>query len=113
MNALRLCLVASAAACLFLSLSSAGAAADEQQQQKRFQLQKGQFPGFGGGGLLSAEAVEKLKLTAEQKEKYTKLEEEFKEKQKANGEKIREALQSKDKDKVKEAFQNVRGDAEK
>src|SRR5262249_46079000 len=83
------------------------------QQQKKGQFQRGQFPGFGGGGLLSSEAVDKLKLTAEQKEKYTKIEEEFKEKQKASGEKLREAFQSKDKDKIKDAFQNVRGDAEK
>jgi Spy/CpxP family protein refolding chaperone len=111
MKAIRLFVVGTAAAGLFLSLGFAGAA-DDGQPQKKFQLQKGQFPGLGGGGLLSSEAVEKLKLTAEQKEKYTKIEDEFKEKQKGSREKIRDAIQSKDKDKIQEAIQGLRTDGE-
>lgn len=85
-----------------------------QAQKGQFQLQNFQLPGRpGGGSLLSAEAIEKLKLSAEQKEKYTKLDEEYKDKAKANGEKVREALKGADKDKIAEAFQNSRAEGQK
>jgi len=121
----------SAALTFVLALEPASAADDAQQQQKKGQFQKGQkgekgqfqkgqfqaqnfqLPGRSGGSLLSAEALEKLKLSAEQKEKYTKFDEEYKDKAKANGEKIREAFQSKDKDKIAEAMQSLRTEGQK
>jgi Spy/CpxP family protein refolding chaperone len=84
--------------------------ADAQQQKQK---QKGQFGGLGGGPLLTAEAVEKLKLSADQKEKYAKIEDDYKDKAKAGGEKIREAFQSKDKDKIKDALTGLKTDREK
>lgn len=81
-----------------------------ESQKGQFQLQNFQLPGRpGGGSLLTAEALEKLKLTAEQKEKYTKVDEEFKDKAKANGEKVREAFKNKDMD----ALKTMRADSEK
>ncbi|MBL8799973.1 MAG: Spy/CpxP family protein refolding chaperone [Planctomycetia bacterium] len=125
----------SAALTFVLALEPASAADDAPQQQKKGQFQKGQKgekgqfqkgqfqkgqfqaqnfqrPG-GGGSLLSTAALEKLNLSAEQKEKYTKLDEEYKDKAKANGEKIREAFQSKDKDKIAEAMQSLRTEGQK
>jgi hypothetical protein len=85
-----------------------------QAQKGQFQLQNFQLPGRpGGGSLLSADAIEKLKLSAEQKEKYTKIDDEYKDKAKANGEKVREALKGADKDKIAEAFQNSRTEGQK
>lgn len=122
-------LVALSAAFLFvLALEPASAADDARPQQKKGQAQKGQrgqaqkgqfqlqnfqLPGRTGGSLLTAEAVEKLKLSADQKEKYTKIDDEYKDKAKANGEKLREAFQSKDKDKIADALQSLRTDGEK
>jgi Spy/CpxP family protein refolding chaperone len=108
MRVLRLLSLGTAVAVLAFAFSPAGVAQDEKRPQK------GQFQGFGrGGGLLSTDAVAKLNLTAEQKEKYTKIEDEFKDKQKAAGEKAREAFQSKDRDKIQEALQAMRADSEK
>src|SRR5262245_29065319 len=118
MRALRLLSLAAALSVLVFALNPAGAADDNEKKpgqrgQGKGQFQKGQFQGFGQRGLLSDEAVEKLKLTAEQKEKFTKIDDEFKDKQKANGEKAREAFQSKDREKIQEALQNMRTDGEK
>jgi Spy/CpxP family protein refolding chaperone len=103
-----------------LSCGMAGAQQEKQDQaQQKAQLQRGQFQKgqfqlpFGGGGLLSQDALDKLKLTADQKEKYDKIAAEYGEKQKASGEKIREAFQSKDADKIREALQGLRTDADK
>src|SRR5262249_4229282 len=88
---------------------STGTAQDAQPKQK------GQFQqGFGrAGALLSTDALDKLKLSADQKEKYEKIAAEFADKAKANGEKMREAFQSQDKDKIREALQGLRTDGEK
>lgn len=97
------------------AVASYGAAQDAQPKQKG-QFQKGQLQqgfGRGAGALLSADAVEKLKLTADQKDKFDKIAAEFADKAKASGEKIREAFQSQDKDKIREAVQGLRTDAEK
>src|SRR5262249_50395538 len=109
MRALRLLSLGTALGTLLLAFGPVGMAQDEKKPQG-----KGQFQGFGrGGGLLSTDAVAKLNLTAEQKEKYTTIEDEFKDKQKAAGEKAREAFQSKDREKIQEALQNMRTDSEK
>jgi Spy/CpxP family protein refolding chaperone len=109
MRALRLLSLGTALGALLLAFSPVGLAQDEKRPEG-----KGQFQGFGRGfGLLSPDAVDKLKLTAEQKEKYTKIEDEFKDKQKAAGEKMREAFQGKDREKIQEALQTLRSDGEK
>ena len=78
-------------------------AADPVQiQVNPVQIQLQPF-GRAGGPLLTPEAVDKLKLSAEQKEKYAKVDEEYKDKQKAAGEKLREAIQSQDRTKIQEA----------
>jgi len=113
MNLMRLCVLGTGL--LLLGSSFATGADDDEQKPKRGQFQQGQFPGFGrgGGALLSETAVEKLKLTAEQKERFGRFDEEFKEKQKANGAKLREAFESKDREKMKAAFESMRADSEK
>lgn len=82
-----------------------------QQTQQKGQFQKGQFG--GGGGLLSADALDKLKLTADQKTKYDAINSEYTDKQKGNTEKIREAFQSKDAEKIKSATEALRTDGQK
>lgn len=57
----------------------------------------------GEQALLAAEAIEKLKFTTEQKEKYVKIDGEFKEKLKTTQDKIREDMKAiRDREKVKE-----------
>lgn len=64
--------------------------------------------------LLSAEAVEKLKLTVDQNEKYTKLEAEYKDKAKAALEGFRAAVQGvRDREKYKEAQEKLAQDSKK
>ena len=88
-------------------------AADPVQiQVNPVQIQVQPF-GRAGGPLLTPEAVDKLKLSAEQKEKYAKIDEEYKDKQKAAGEKLKEAIQGQDRAKILEAYQNQRTEAEK
>jgi Spy/CpxP family protein refolding chaperone len=132
MKAMRLLVAMLATVGLLLALNSADAADDAQQQKgkrpqaqkgqaQKFQLQKGQLqkglqqlqqfqlPFGRGGALLTAEGIEKLKLTAEQKEKFDKINTEYQDKAKAAGEKLREALQNKD----AQALQNLRTDGQK
>lgn len=67
--------------------------------------------------LLPADAVDKLKLTDEQKEKFTKLQKEYTEKQKAAMENSRDALkkafEDKDREAIKKAFEESKGAVEK
>lgn len=72
-----------------------------------------QVPGFGtrSAGLLSTDAVGKLNLTAEQKEKYEKISTEYAEKSKENSAKARDAF--KDKDKFKENLEAMRTESQK
>src|SRR5688500_10325317 len=62
--------------------------------------------------LLSAEAVEKLKLTVEQNEKYTRLETEFKDKNKDTLARIKADAQG-DRAKAREAMQKFQTDSRK
>ncbi len=114
---LPLCAVAMLAA----SFGLVGAA-DDAQPPKKGQFQKGQQTqqkgqlqqGFGrGASLLSADALDKLKLTADQKTKYDAINSEYTDKQKGNMEKIREAFQSKDAEKIKSATETLRADGQK
>jgi Spy/CpxP family protein refolding chaperone len=115
-----------AVALLAVSFNLVGAADDAQPQKGQFQKgqfqkgqqtqQKGQLQqGFGRGGasLLSADALDKLKLTADQKTKYDAINSEYTDKQKGNTEKIREAFQSKDAEKIKSATETLRADGQK
>lgn len=64
--------------------------------------------------LLTAEAVEKLKFSNEQKEKYAKVEAEFKEKNKAVQDKFRADIQGvRDREKYKEALEKQQTDSKK
>jgi Spy/CpxP family protein refolding chaperone len=67
--------------------------------------------------LIPADAVEKLKLTDEQKEKFTKLQKEYTEKQKAAFENSRDAIkkafEDKDREAVKKAFEESKTAVEK
>lgn len=111
MKALRL--FALGAALFALAAYGTIGAAQDEQPKKKGQFQQGQ--GFGGRGaaLLSTDALDKLKLTAEQKQKYDTIASDFADKAKASGEKVREAFQSQDKDKIRETLQGLRADAEK
>jgi Spy/CpxP family protein refolding chaperone len=86
-----------------------------QQPKGQFQQQKGQLQqGFGrGGALLTAAALEKLNLTADQKSKFDVINTEYTDKQKANSEKIRDAFQSQDAEKIKSATEALRTDGQK
>jgi Spy/CpxP family protein refolding chaperone len=67
------------------------------------------FPGLEPT-LLPPDAVEKLKLTDEQKKKYEKLSTEYMDKQKAAADKFNEAVQSGDAQKIRDALLNGRND---
>jgi Spy/CpxP family protein refolding chaperone len=93
-------------------LTAAAAPADEPKKDEpkgrppsppslEFQLP----PGFQLS-LLSREAVERLKLTDEQRKKYDKIEAEYKDKQKDANEKFLEVLKSGDVDKIREMAQD-------
>jgi Spy/CpxP family protein refolding chaperone len=85
---------------------------------KRKRLEAAQFGRFGQPQpLLPSGAADKLKLTAEQKDKVAQLEKEFETKQKEIGGKLREeiqkAIQNKDREAVKNAFTQMREVREK
>lgn len=81
---------------------------------QRVQVQPGGFPGRAGTSLLSADALEKLKLTADQKDLYAKIETEFKEKSKQAQEKFRDEIKAlRDREKYKEAMEKLQGDTKK
>ena len=102
MQVLRFGLVALAAFLATLAPVSA------QEQPKRIQGRLGDAP------LLSAEAVEKLKLTAEQKDKYAKIEGDFKEKSKAAQDKFIEDVKGlRDREKYKELTEKFQSDKTK
>lgn len=62
------------------------------------------IPAFGTAGpLLTPDAIEQLKLTAEQKDKFAKIETEYKDQQKAAGDKLRDAFTNKDRKAIQEA----------
>ncbi len=80
---------------------------------QRVQVQpKGILLGRGEASLLPAEGVEKLKLTAEQKEKYTKIETDYKELVKTAQDKFRAEVQG-DRAKAKEAQEKLQADTKK
>jgi Spy/CpxP family protein refolding chaperone len=68
---------------------------------------------FGQGPLLSADGLEKLKLTDEQRKQYDKIEAEYKDKQKEANAKIREAIQGSNAQGIVEALQNMRDQNQK
>ncbi|MBY0528129.1 MAG: Spy/CpxP family protein refolding chaperone [Gemmataceae bacterium] len=92
---------------LFLTPFASGADDEKKPGKGKFGGQIGQ-----GQPLLSAEAMEKLKLSSEQKEKITKLVKDFEDKSKDLTGKIREdlqkAIQDKDKDAIKSAAEKMR-----
>jgi Spy/CpxP family protein refolding chaperone len=114
MNVSRL-FVMGAAVVLILAVGSVAAAADDNGIRLQSLVQEAQVqvrPLGAGGVLLAPTAIEKLKFTAEQKEKFAKIEAEFKEKQKAASEKFQEAYKSGDRAKIKEASEKFRTDSE-
>jgi Spy/CpxP family protein refolding chaperone len=75
-------------------------------------------PGLGGiptdAPLLTPAALEKLKLTADQKEKYGKIEGDYKDKTKAAQDTYRTAIQgNRDREKIKEAQDKLQADSKK
>src|SRR5271167_4673692 len=109
MNALaRLAIPVTAMFCLAL-VNFSGAADDEKPGKGK----RGEGFARGGAALLTQEAKDKLKLTDDQKEKVARIEKEYTDKQQEASSKARELFQSGDKDKLKDAFQNMRTDAEK
>jgi len=72
-----------------------------------------QVPGFGGrgGALLGSDALAKLNLTADQKEKYEAISAEYAEKAKENSAKLRDAF--KDREKLKENLEAMRTESQK
>jgi Spy/CpxP family protein refolding chaperone len=88
---------------------------DQKKEQPRgrapAQLQPDRF--LGQGPLLSADGLEKLKLTDEQKKQYDKIEAEYKDKQKDLYAKVREAAQGGNARGAAEALRNMRGDQQK
>ena len=78
------------------------------------QLQPGGFGLFGDVPLLTPDAVEKLKFTNEQKEKYTKIEAAYKEKNKAAQDAYRTSIMGvRDREKFKEALDKFQTDSKK
>jgi hypothetical protein len=103
-----------AAAAMIVSAGSARADNAQVQIQIPGQPVAGQAIGFGAGGvLLPPAAVEKLQLTAEQKEKFATIEVEFKDKQKAASDKLQETLKGGDRAKNQEAIQTFRTESAK
>lgn len=82
---------------------------------QRIEVQpKGVVVGRGDLPLLSTESVEKLKLTADQKDKYTKIEAEYKEKAKGAQEKFRTDIAGlNDRAKYREVFEKFQEDTKK
>lgn len=96
------------------SLAMLGVATLAQAQRaeaKKIALQ----PRLGADApLLSADAIEKLKLTAEQKDKYGKIETEYKDKAKSAQEKFRTDIQNlNDRTKYKEVLEKFQADTKK
>lgn len=106
---LRSCVLGAALGLLGLAYAPADAADAQNQKKVRGQELLARIV----PPLLAPEALEKLKLTSQQKEKFEKVNNEFKDKAKDAAGKIREAFQNKDKDKIREAFQSLRTDMEK
>src|SRR5262249_10390102 len=90
---------------LLTLLSAAVAEAQVKIEIQPIQLQ----PGIGklGQPLLPPQGLEQLKLMADQKDKYGKIEDEFKVKQKAAEEKYAAALKDRDRAKLQEAQQEL------
>ena len=77
-------------------------------------VQPGRLLVRGDVSLLAVEAVEKLKLTAEQKDKYAKLDTEYKEKSKSAQDKFIEDVKgNRDREKIKEANDKLQADKKK
>jgi Spy/CpxP family protein refolding chaperone len=114
------------AALVALTASLATAADDPKDQPKKDQP-KGRTQGKAGqlqpdrifgqfgqqGPLLTPEAVDKLKLTDDQKKQYDKIASEYKDKQKEASDKIRDLIQGGNAQGIVEAFQNMREDSQK
>jgi len=105
-----------------VALTASLAVADERKKddQKKAQpkgrggqLQPDRILGQFGGPLLSADGLEKLKLTDEQKKQYDKIEAEYKDKQKDLLAKVRESVQGGNAQGITEALRNLRGDQQK
>lgn len=97
----------SCAALLVLGLAMAGVADDPKarvQGQRKVEAQLIRL-GAAGGDLLSAKALEKLDLKKDQKEKFDKINQEFKEKFKDAQSQVQQAYQDKDRAKVRDATQ--------
>ncbi|MBI2808171.1 MAG: hypothetical protein HYX68_24560 [Planctomycetes bacterium] len=81
---------------------------------QRVQVQPRPIQRLGGAVLLTPEAIEKLKLTAEQKDKYAKIDEKFKDATKAAQDAFRTAIQGvRDREKYKEANAKLQEDTKK
>ena len=107
MNALRFVLVGAAVTLAAASSGFAQRIEIELQAQPRFGLQ-------ADTPLLTPEAVEKIKFTADQQEKYRKIETEYKEKTKSANDKFRADMQGvRDREKFKEAREKLDTDSKK
>lgn len=101
---------------LAVLLAAGGVRADDKKDDKKADPpRRGGFAGRlenFGGPLVPADAQDKLKLTAEQKEKVEKLQKEYAEKEKETTGKAREAMQKavreRDGDAIRKAAEQVR-----
>ncbi len=82
-----------------------------QNQPGRGQTQPGR--GFGQQPLLTKDAIDKLKFTDDQQKQFDKIDTEYKDKQKEVTDKFREAIQSGDAEKIREATQTRTTDSQK
>ena len=77
------------------------------QDQPREQRKRPGFQGFGGGPVMPAELAEKLGLSAEQKDKIAKLQADFDKQNQEAQAKMKDAIQSKDREKIRAATQQL------
>jgi Spy/CpxP family protein refolding chaperone len=93
-------------------------AAPAWAQRVEIEVQRGQVQpkialGRGEVSLLTAEAIEKLKLSNEQKEKYTKIEGDYRDQVKVVQDKFRMDIQGLDRTKIREASEKQQVDSKK
>src|SRR5436309_1194613 len=100
-------------AALGLAVLLAAGARAQDERRTRPQRPPRERPGFGQfgqqGPLLSKDEQDKLKLTDEQKEKVSKLVQDFEAKDKAERDKIQKAMQKAREDRDQEAFRELFG----
>src|SRR5262245_59251170 len=109
MNIVRALLCGGAIVALGYSVAAAADDSADSVRAKKKQIQLQQLQGrLGGGNLISDRGLTKLDLSKEQKEKYDKVNAEYQDKQKDTQVKLRDAIKDKDREKIKEAIQDLR-----